>query len=69
MLPGSESSPSYPLNILADFAGGGFTCAAGILLALIERGTTGTGQIVDTDMVKQDTIYLFITFANIYTSF
>ena len=52
MLPGSEKGPSAPLNILADFAGGGLICAMGILLALIERGTTGMGKVVDTDMVS-----------------
>ncbi len=51
MLPGTSDKPEFPLNILADFAGGGLTCALGILLALIERGKSGLGQIVDTDMV------------------
>lgn len=52
MLPGTSDKPEFPLNILADFAGGGLTCALGILLALIERGKSGLGQIVDTDMVS-----------------
>ena len=52
MLPGSEK-PVFPLNILADFAGGGLMCVLGILLALIERGKSGRGQVVDTDMVCQ----------------
>lgn len=51
MLPGAEK-PQFPLNLLADFAGGGMTCALGILLAVIQRGTTGRGQVVDTDMVR-----------------
>lgn len=51
MLPGAEDKPSFPLNLLADFAGGAMTCAVGILLALIERGRTGLGQVVDVDMV------------------
>lgn len=51
MLPGPPDKPSFPLNLLADFAGGGMTCALGILLALIERGNSGRGQVVDTDMV------------------
>lgn len=50
MLPG-PGKPRYPLNILADFAGGGMMCAFGILLALAERSKTGKGQVVDTDMV------------------
>ncbi|KAJ7170603.1 CoA-transferase family III domain-containing protein [Mycena crocata] len=52
MLPGTADKPSFPLNILADFAGGGLTCALGILLALIERGKSGRGQVVDADMVS-----------------
>ncbi len=52
MLPGDPSKPAFPLNILADFAGGGLTCALGILLALIERQTSGIGQVVNTDMVN-----------------
>ncbi|KAJ6619679.1 CoA-transferase family III [Mycena sp. CBHHK59/15] len=52
MLPGSVDKPAFPLNLLADFAGGGLTCALGILLALIERGKSGRGQVVDSDMVS-----------------
>ena len=52
MLPGSPEKPSFPLNILADFAGGGMMCVLGILLALFERATkSGKGQVVDVDMV------------------
>ena len=52
MFPGDESKPSFPLNILADFAGGGLTCALGILLALHERTKSGLGQVVSTNMVS-----------------
>lgn len=40
------------MNILADFAGGGLMCALGVLLALIERGRSGRGQVVNADMVN-----------------
>jgi alpha-methylacyl-CoA racemase len=50
MLPGKEK-PYFPLNLVADFAGGAMMCVIGILLALIERGKTGRGQVVDVDMV------------------
>jgi len=43
--------PLQPCNILGDFAGGGMLCAFGILLALIERNTSGKGQVVDSAMV------------------
>ncbi|KAF8199554.1 CoA-transferase family III domain-containing protein [Pholiota molesta] len=51
MFPGA-GKPTFPLNIVADFGGGGLMCAMGILLALIERGITGRGQIVNADMVS-----------------
>ncbi|KAF9532529.1 CoA-transferase family III [Crepidotus variabilis] len=51
MLPG-EGKPNFPLNLVADFAGGGLMCALGILLALVDRSRTGLGQVVNTDMVS-----------------
>lgn len=38
--------------MLADFAGGGQTCAIGILTALYERNTSGLGQLIDVSMVE-----------------
>eukprot|EP00743_Colponemidia_sp_Colp-15_P007822 GILK01008471.1.p1 GENE.GILK01008471.1~~GILK01008471.1.p1 ORF type:complete len:396 (-),score=49.01 GILK01008471.1:79-1227(-) len=43
--------PLPPVNLLADFAGGGLMCALGILIALFERSKSGKGQVVDTAMV------------------
>ena len=43
--------PLPPCNLLGDFAGGGMLCAMGILLALIERNSSGKGQVVDAAMV------------------
>jgi len=43
--------PLPPCNILGDFAGGGLLCAMGILLALIERNSSGKGQVVDCAML------------------
>jgi len=43
--------PLPPCNLLGDFAGGGMLCAMGILLALIEKGRSGQGQVVDSAMV------------------
>ena len=43
--------PIPPCNLLGDFAGGGMLCAMGILLALVERSTSGKGQVVDSAMV------------------
>jgi alpha-methylacyl-CoA racemase len=57
MLPGTTDKPTFPINIIADFAGGGLLCATGILLALIERGRSGRGQVVNVDMVCAKDIY------------
>ena len=35
------------VNLLADFAGGSFICAMGIMAALLERGVSGKGQVLD----------------------
>ncbi|KAM6504213.1 CoA-transferase family III domain containing protein [Amanita muscaria] len=52
MLPGTVEKPAFPVNLLADFAGGGLMCVLGILLALITRSNSGRGQVVDVDMVS-----------------
>jgi alpha-methylacyl-CoA racemase len=48
----SNGKPVPPINMLADFAGGGMTCALGILMSLIERSRSGKGQVVDVSMVE-----------------
>ncbi len=42
--------PSIPLNILADFAGGGLFAAFAVLAALVSRQQTGLGQYIDMAM-------------------
>jgi alpha-methylacyl-CoA racemase len=43
--------PTPPVNLLADFGGGGMLMAMGILAALLERERSGLGQVVDAAMV------------------
>ncbi|RNL81120.1 CaiB/BaiF CoA transferase family protein [Nocardioides marmorisolisilvae] len=43
--------PLPPSNLLGDFAGGGMLMALGILAALVERNTSGQGQVIDAAMV------------------
>lgn len=43
--------PYPPLNLLADFGGGGLLAAFGILAAVVERHRTGEGQKVDAAMI------------------
>lgn len=51
MLGRCDDKPIAPLNLLADFAGGGLTCAFGIVTALFERTKSDRGQVVDASMV------------------
>ena len=43
--------PVPPLNLVADFGGGGMLLLVGVLAALIERERSGRGQVVDAAMV------------------
>uniref|UniRef100_A0A8C8Z5P6 Alpha-methylacyl-CoA racemase n=1 Tax=Prolemur simus TaxID=1328070 RepID=A0A8C8Z5P6_PROSS len=53
----SGENPYAPLNLLADFGGGGLMCALGIMMALFERTRSGRGQVIDANMVE-GTAYL-----------
>jgi alpha-methylacyl-CoA racemase len=46
-----DGPPSIPLNLTADFGGGGAYLAIGILAALLESSRSGEGQVVDAAMV------------------
>jgi alpha-methylacyl-CoA racemase len=43
--------PVPPLNMVGDFGGGSMFLVTGILAALIERGVSGTGNVVDAAIV------------------
>ncbi len=43
--------PLPPLNLVGDFGGGGMLLALGVCAALVERGRSGKGQVVDAAMV------------------
>ncbi|MBW2551394.1 MAG: CoA transferase [Deltaproteobacteria bacterium] len=43
--------PTVPLNLVADFGGGGLLLAFGVLAALLERQHSGKGDVVDAAMV------------------
>lgn len=47
----ADAPPLPPLNLLADFGGGGAYLALGVLAALHQRRLTGRGQVVDAAMV------------------
>jgi len=46
-----DRKPVPPLNLVADFGGGSMFCVMGVLAALLERQTSGEGQVIDVAMV------------------
>jgi alpha-methylacyl-CoA racemase len=48
---GTAERPVAPVPVIGDFAGGSLYLVVGVLAALIARGTTGRGQVVDAAMV------------------
>jgi alpha-methylacyl-CoA racemase len=44
-------APLPPLNLVGDFGGGGMFLAFGMACALVERGASGKGQVIDAAMV------------------
>ena len=43
--------PTVPLNLVADFGGGGLMLAFGVVSALLETKASGKGQVVDAAMI------------------
>lgn len=58
-----NSKPVVPLNLVADFGGGGMGAAIGILSALVARGNTGKGQYVDISLT--DSVICLLTMLTI----
>ena len=58
--PGRKPVP--PLNLVADFGGGSMFLVTGVLAALLERTTSGKGQVVDAAMVDGVTSLLAMTY-------
>jgi alpha-methylacyl-CoA racemase len=46
----ADAPPPIPLNLVADFGGGGMMLAFGIVCALLESKTSGKGQVIDAAM-------------------
>jgi alpha-methylacyl-CoA racemase len=47
----ADRPPAVPLNLVADYGGGGMLLVVGVLTALLERARSGLGQVVDVAMV------------------
>ena len=46
----ADRPPAPPLNLVGDFGGGAMYLLAGILAALVERASSGEGQVIDAAM-------------------
>jgi alpha-methylacyl-CoA racemase len=55
--------PVPPLNVIADYGGGGLLLAFGILCALQERQTSGRGQVIDAAMIDGAASFLATSLA------
>ena len=55
--------PVPPMNLLADFGGGGMLLAFGVTAALVEAGRSGRGQVVDAAMTDGTASMLTFMFA------
>jgi alpha-methylacyl-CoA racemase len=53
-------APYPPLNLVGDFGGGGMLLAYGIVCALVERQSSGKGQVVDAAMVDGAAVLMTI---------
>jgi alpha-methylacyl-CoA racemase len=53
--------PQVPLNLVADYGGGGMMLAFGVCAALLERERSGRGQVLDVAMVDGTTVLLAAT--------
>jgi alpha-methylacyl-CoA racemase len=58
-----DRKPVPPLNLVADFGGGGMLLVAGVLAALFERATSGRGQVVDAAMVDGASYLMSMTYS------
>jgi alpha-methylacyl-CoA racemase len=50
--------PTPALNLVGDFGGGGMLLAFGMACALVERGSSGKGQVVDAAMVDGSAVLM-----------
>ncbi len=56
-----DERPVPPLNLVGDFGGGGMLLVVGMLAALLEARSSGTGQVVDAAMVDGAALQMMMT--------
>jgi alpha-methylacyl-CoA racemase len=47
-----DRPPAPPLNLVGDYGGGSMFAVVGVLAALVERSTSGRGQVIDAAIVN-----------------
>jgi len=60
-------APTPPLNLVGGYAGGALNLAFGIACALVERGRSGRGQVIDASMVEGAAL-LMTSFFGLYAA-
>ncbi len=55
--------PTFPVNAVGDFGGGGMMLAFGVVAAILNARSTGTGQVVDCAMVDGAAILSAMTYS------
>ena len=63
MIGDADRAPPPPINFLGDYGGGAMFVVAGILAALIERHSSGKGQVVDAAMIDGTSMLMTQIFA------
>jgi len=58
MIGEAGGPPVPPLNLVGDFGGGSMLLVVGVLAALVERATSGLGQVVDAAMIDGATLLM-----------
>ena len=58
-----DSGPVPPLNLIADFGGGGMLLAVGLLAAMLEARASGHGQVVDAAMTDGSALLMAMTYS------
>ena len=61
-IEGPDGAPGIPMNLVGDFGGGGMLLAVGVLGALVERGISGRGQVVDAAIVDGAALQMAIIY-------